>query len=75
MLIMLMNREMLIMPMILLIPVAIAIVIAIFQWLWNITIPEVFNLKKITFWQAFRILIIAGFLFGSGSFIRFNMGG
>jgi hypothetical protein len=60
---------------IVLIPVVIAIATAIFQWLWNITMPEVLNLKKITFWQAFRILIIAGFLFGSGSFIRFNMGG
>lgn len=47
---------------------------AIFQWLWNITMPEVFNLKEITFWQAFRLLLIAGFL-TSGGFIKFNMGG
>jgi hypothetical protein len=36
----------------------------IFQWLWNITMPQVFNLKEITFWQAFRLLLIAGLLFG-----------
>tara|TARA_B100001173_G_C15938689_1_gene526093 strand:- start:671 stop:934 length:264 start_codon:yes stop_codon:yes gene_type:complete len=33
-------------------------------WLWNMTIPEVFGLKEITFWQAFRILLIASLLFG-----------
>jgi hypothetical protein len=36
----------------------------IFQWLWNITMPQVFNLKEITYWQAFRLLIIAGLIFG-----------
>ena len=61
--------------MIVLIPVVIAIATAIFQWLWNITIPQVFDLKEITFWQAFRILLLAGFLFGAGSFIKFNIGG
>lgn len=35
------------------------------QWLWNITIPQVFNLEIISYWEALRILIIAGILFGS----------
>ena len=35
-----------------------------FQWLWNITMPDVFNLKKINYWQAFRLLLIAALLFG-----------
>ena len=43
----------------LLIPLA----IALFRWLWNITMPQVFNLNTITFWQAFRLLLISGFLF------------
>ncbi|HQA50124.1 MAG: hypothetical protein WBI26_00320 [Syntrophomonadaceae bacterium] len=34
------------------------------QYLWNITMPQVFNLKEITYWQAFRILLIAAILFG-----------
>lgn len=34
------------------------------QWLWNITMPQVFGLKEITYWQAFRLLIIAAILFG-----------
>ena len=36
----------------------------VFRWLWNITAPEVFGLKSLTFWQALRILILASILFG-----------
>ncbi|MES2474782.1 MAG: hypothetical protein V4640_03305 [Verrucomicrobiota bacterium] len=48
------------------------IMVAIFQWLWNITLPQVFNLRVITYWQAFRILLLSGFLFGSSQFPSFN---
>ena len=44
---------------------------SVFQWLWNMTMPQVFNLPQISYWIAFRLLLIAGFL-SSGSFIRFN---
>ncbi|MDN5361518.1 MAG: hypothetical protein PWP70_565 [Moorella sp. (in: firmicutes)] len=54
-----------VLPLILLIVFAL---IGLFQWLWNITMPEVFNLKKITFWQALRLLLIAGILFGGVHF-------
>ncbi len=40
------------------------LVTALLQWLWNLTMPEIFNLKPVTYWQAFRLLIIAGILFG-----------
>ena len=40
------------------------VLVTIFKWLWNITMPEVFNLKAVTFWQAFRILLLASILFG-----------
>lgn len=49
---------------------AVALVLAIswlLQWLWNITMPQVFNLKEITYWQSFRLLLIAGILFGGGN--------
>jgi len=59
-------------PIVVLPPVVIAIATAIFQWLWNITMPLVFDLKRIMFWQAFRILLLAWLLFG-GSFIKLNM--
>ena len=38
---------------------------AILRWLWNMTIPQVFGLKEIEYWQAFRLLLIAGILFGA----------
>lgn len=34
------------------------------QYLWNTTIPELFNLKPVSYWQAFRLLLIASILFG-----------
>lgn len=46
---------------------------AVFQWLWNITMPEAFGLRRIGFWVAFRLLLIAGFL-SSGGFVKFNLG-
>jgi hypothetical protein len=42
----------------------IAILILIFRWLWNSTMPEVFGIKQLTFWQALKILILAAILFG-----------
>jgi len=39
----------------------------VLKWLWNMTMPEVFGLKTITFWQAFRLIIIAAILFGGGN--------
>jgi hypothetical protein len=52
----------------LLIIVVIFAVPAIFQWLWNITCPDVFRLPEITYWQAFRIVILAAILFGGAHF-------
>ena len=40
------------------------LVVALLQWLWNITMPDVFKLPTISFWQAFRLLLIASILFG-----------
>jgi hypothetical protein len=41
-----------------------AIFTVIFRWLWNTTMPDVFGVKSLTFWQALKILILAGILFG-----------
>jgi hypothetical protein len=41
----------------------------LFEWLWNITIPQLFNLKEITYWQAFRLLLIAAMLLGGGRIV------
>lgn len=48
------------------------IVPGVFMFLWNITMPDVFGLKAISYWQAFRLLLLAGIIFGAGSLMRFN---
>ena len=60
---------------ILLILVFVVIVTALFQYLWNSTMPELFKLSHITFWEAFRLLLIAAMLFGVGGIININVGG
>jgi hypothetical protein len=41
-----------------------AVMVVVLWWLWNITMPQVFNLPRLGFWQAFRLVIIAAILFG-----------
>lgn len=50
--------------------ILIFVVTALFRWLWNITIPDVFGLKRITYWQAFRLLILAAMLFGGSAVLQ-----
>ena len=49
--------------------VILAIFTLFFRWLWNTTMPDVFGTKSLTFWQAFRILLLATILFGGGTTI------
>lgn len=44
----------------------------VFQFLWNITVPEIFGLRTIRYWQAFRLLLMSSMFFGAGSFLHFN---
>lgn len=39
------------------------------QYLWNTTMPQIFNLKQINYWQAFRLLLIAAILFGGPNLV------
>ena len=41
-----------------------AIFVLVFQLIWNWTVPAVFGLKRITFFQALGILILASILTG-----------
>lgn len=43
------------------------LVSAIFQWLWNTTLVDIFYIKKIRFWQSVRLLLMAMILTGGGS--------
>lgn len=51
--------------------IALFIVAMILQWLWDITMPDIFGIKEITYWQSFRLFLIAIILFG-GSPLKFN---
>jgi len=33
-----------------------------FRWLWNMTMPDIFSLKRITFGQAFRLPVLVALL-------------
>ena len=44
--------------------VAIAAFTFAVMFLWNWLMPEIFNLKEITFWQAGGLLILSKILFG-----------
>jgi len=37
--------------------------------LWNTTVPDVFGLPAIAYWQAVRLLVLAYLLVGGGSVI------
>lgn len=49
--------------------VILALITLFFRWLWNITMPDVFGLNMLSFWQAFRILLLSAILFGGGTTI------
>ena len=42
-----------------------ALVVLVFLLVWNGTMPAVFGLKRITYWQALGILVLASILTGS----------
>lgn len=37
------------------------------KWLWNVTMPGIFSLPAISYWQAIGLFILAKFIFGFGS--------
>lgn len=38
--------------------------VALVEYLWNITIPDVIGWNRVTYWQAFRLIILAMIFFG-----------
>ena len=69
----LLNNPIFVVYMLCLAIVVISVSTAIFAWLWNLTIPDIFKVRPITFWEAFRLLLI-GAMLSSGGFIHFNAG-
>lgn len=48
---------------------------ALLQLLWNMTLPDLFGTKTVSYWQAFRLILIVSILFGPGTFVRVNADG
>ena len=46
------------------------VIAGVLQGLWNTTMPDVFGIKRIAYWQAFRLLMIGTLLFGPVPFLR-----
>jgi len=57
---------------VLLAPVAFALIGYVVMALWNWLMPEIFGLKLISFWQALGLLLLSKLLFGS---VRAKWGG
>jgi drug/metabolite transporter (DMT)-like permease len=38
---------------------------ALFRWLWNTTLPELFEWPTVTFVQAFKLMLMSAILFGA----------
>jgi hypothetical protein len=53
-------------------PLMLVAIPAVFMWLWDKTMPDVFGLRPITYWQSLRLLLIAGFLFAPEVIIDFS---
>lgn len=43
----------------------------VFMWIWNLVMPDIFGVKKISVWQALGILILASILFGGHRVVNF----
>ena len=53
-------------------PLMLVAIPAVFMWLWDQTMPDVFGLRPITYWQSLRLLLIAGFVFAPEVIIDFS---
>lgn len=48
------------------------LMIYLFQFLWNKTMPSIFGLKEIVYWEAVGLVVIARILFGGFGFRWMN---
>ena len=58
----------------LLIPLLIFIITSLFFFFLNITMPDTFSLNPITFWQSFRLLLMALILFNGFKYLSGLLG-
>lgn len=53
--------------------IGLGVAVGLFLWLWNLTMPQVFGLGTLTFWQAFRLVLMAGVLFNGAAIVRISL--
>lgn len=51
--------------------ISLVVFMFVFMWIWNLVMPDVFGVKKITVWQALGIVILASILFGGHRVVNF----
>jgi hypothetical protein len=44
--------------------ILLVIFVILVNWLWNSTLPRLFDFKEISIWETIKILLLAGILFG-----------
>lgn len=55
--------------------ISFVVFVLVFRWIWNRTVPAVFGLKEITFWQAVGILVLASILTGGHRIVSSDITG
>jgi len=53
--------------------VLLVLLVLVSRWIWNRTVPAVFGLKEITFWQAVGILLLASILTGGHRIVSIDV--
>ncbi|WP_286858104.1 MULTISPECIES: hypothetical protein [Sphingobacterium] len=46
--------------------IGVFLLVALLQYLWNTLMCDIFNLKAISYWQAFGLFLLSRILFGRG---------
>ncbi|PUV26108.1 hypothetical protein [Sphingobacterium athyrii] len=46
--------------------IGVFLLVALLQYLWNTLMCDIFNLKAISYWQAFGLFVLSRILFGRG---------
>jgi hypothetical protein len=49
------------------------VVTLVFRWIWNAVMPDVFGCRRVSFWQAVGILVLASILFGGHRIINADL--
>jgi len=49
--------------------------LSIVHWVWNTLISDLFNLRQITLFETFKLILFAAIIFGSGAAVHHHSNG